>query len=292
MVTHARARSRASRRRRALPRRHEDGRHRGRRRTCDLAQRGPRRVRHVGPRLDRATREGEGREARSSRGHRQRRHRGADRGSPGRCSGSTSKAAAAIATRSAAPKTGPASRRTCERVAKTLRAMDNGVTDHFSRMLVLSSGPVLPELWDTASGGEAAPAPANQSKFADLLKDAQEASRVRFPNRALAPEWEGALGLRRVRRRPRAGRLFLRRGHRRSGTLFQLPELSDYHLRYTQTLSAQPIEGWLGERGGWITLTKAAIALETADNKSGSIASELTLKRPRRGPTAQCRSNS
>jgi hypothetical protein len=166
-----------------------------------------------------------------------------------------------------------------ERVAKTLRAMDNGVTDHFSRMLVLSSGPVLPELWDTASGGEAAPAPANQSKFADLLKDAQGSfpefdfrtalSRLNGKGRSVYVEFEGGL--------ERAGYSFdeVIAGRER---FFNFRSFSDYHLRYTQTLSAQPIEGWLGERGGWITLTKAAIALETADNKSGSIASELTLK--------------
>jgi hypothetical protein len=58
------------------------------------------------------------------------------------------------------------------RVAKSLRSASNGVTDRFSKMLVLFSNPVLSDIWDEASGEQSSGTPVGASGFTDLLSGA------------------------------------------------------------------------------------------------------------------------
>jgi hypothetical protein len=50
-----------------------------------------------------------------------------------------------------------------------------------------------------------------------------------------------------------------------------------FGARFTQTLSMQMIPGWNPARRTWFVLTKAAIDIDTEDNKSGTINSDLTF---------------
>jgi hypothetical protein len=163
------------------------------------------------------------------------------------------------------------------RVAKTLRPVDNGVTDRFSKMLVLFSEPVLSEVWSDAALEPAAP--AGGSGFTDLLHGALSSypefdfrtavAQLNAAGRFVYVEFDGGL--------ERVGYTFdeVIAGEER---LFNFRNFSSYGVRFTETLSRQSIPGGAAGRGSWITLTKAAIALETPDNKSGSIVSDLTFR--------------
>lgn len=166
-----------------------------------------------------------------------------------------------------------------QRVAKSLRASDNGVTDRFSKMLVLFSEPVLSEIWDEASGGESIQAAAAGTGFTDLLRGALSSypefdfraavARLNGKGRFVYVEFDGGL--------ERVGYVYdeIVGGRER---LFNFRKLGDYDVRFTQTLSSLAIPGWSRDRDSWTTLTRANIALETADNKNGSIASDLTFR--------------
>lgn len=166
-----------------------------------------------------------------------------------------------------------------DRVAKSLRAADNGVTDRFSKVLVLFSDPVFSEIWDDSSGGEATGAPPAGSDFTDLLGAALSSypefdfrvagARLNGKGRFVYVEFQGGL--------ERVGYVYDEIVDGREH-LFNFRKLADYAVRFTQTLSYQAIPGWTRDRDSWTTLTRANITLETADNKSGSIASDLTFR--------------
>jgi hypothetical protein len=164
------------------------------------------------------------------------------------------------------------------RVAKTLRPVDHGVTDRFSKMLVLFSEPVLPELWNEASG-ESAGAEVSGTGFTDMLHGALSSY----------PEFDFRTAVAQLNGQGRFVYLEFDGGLERVGYsydeviggdehLFNFRNFSSYGMRYVQTLSRQSIPGWVDGRSSWITLTKAAIELETPDNKSGSIVSDLTFR--------------
>jgi hypothetical protein len=163
------------------------------------------------------------------------------------------------------------------RVAKSLRPLNGGLTDRFSKMLVLFSQPVLAELWDEAHGGETAAAPAPGSGFTEILGGALSSY----------PEFDFRTALAQLNGKGRYAYVEFTGGLERVGyvydevvdgreRLFNFRKLSDYAVRFTETLSVQTIPGWTRDRDAWIVLTQATIALETADNKSGSIVSDVT----------------
>ncbi len=162
-----------------------------------------------------------------------------------------------------------------ERVAKSLRAADNGVTDRFSKVLVLFSDPVLSEIWDDPSGGEPTGAPPAGGEFTELLKGASSSY----------PEFDFRVAVARLNGQGRFVYVEFVGGLERVGYVydeivdgqeqfFNFRKIADYDVRFTQTLSLQNIPGWTRDRNAWTTLTRADIALETADNKSGSITSD------------------
>jgi len=166
-----------------------------------------------------------------------------------------------------------------ERVAKSLRAEGNGITDRFSKVLVLFSDPVLSEIWDDSSGSEAAGGQPTGSDFTSLLSGALSSypefdfrvavARLNGKGRFVYVEFDGGL--------ERVGYVYdaIVDGQE---ALFNFRKIADYDVRFTQTLSLQNIPGWTRDRNAWTTLTRAAIALETADNKSGSITSDQTFR--------------
>jgi len=164
------------------------------------------------------------------------------------------------------------------RVAKSLRVVDNGVMDRFSKVLVLFSEPVLPEVWDDASGDAPSNPATKGTGFADMLSGGLNSypefdfrtalARLNRQGRFVYVEFAGGL--------ERVGYVYdeIVTGHER---LFNFRKLVDYSVRFTETLSYQAIPGWTRDRKTWTTLTHADIAIETANNKSGSIASALTF---------------
>jgi hypothetical protein len=103
------------------------------------------------------------------------------------------------------------------RVAKSLRPADNGVTDRFSKMLVLFSEPVLSDIWDEASGGEPTAAPTGSSDLRALS------------GLSSYPEFDFACG--RKVERPGTVRLRrVRRGVERVGYVYD--EVADGHERF------------------------------------------------------------
>lgn len=163
------------------------------------------------------------------------------------------------------------------RVAKALRVADNGVTDQFSKMLVLFTQPMFQETWDEASGGEPVDAPGVRSDFQDLLK-------ASFPDFEFRTAYSRLNGIGRYIYVGFAG------GHERIGyvyddilagreRLFNFRKLADFgDVVFTETLSYQTLPGWSAGHEPETRLTQAAIAMETADNKTGSIASTLTFR--------------
>lgn len=165
------------------------------------------------------------------------------------------------------------------RVAKSLRAADNGVTDRFSKMLVLFSEPELRAIWDEATGGDLVDGSPGAGGLDDILHGALSSypdfdfrsanAQLNGKGRYMYVEFAGGL--------ERIGYVYdeLVSGQER---LFNFRVLADYAVRFTETLSTQNIPGWTRDRGTWTTLTRADIVLETADNKSGSITSEVAFK--------------
>jgi hypothetical protein len=163
------------------------------------------------------------------------------------------------------------------RVAKSLHAAEGGVADRFTRALILFSEPVFREDWDEPSGGEPSP-PVAGPRVADLLRGALGST----------PEFDFRVARARLNADGRYAYVELDGSAERVGyvydealsgqeRLFTFRKLVDYAVRLTEPLSTHGIPGWSAGRSHWAALTHVDIAMETPDNKSGSIASDLTF---------------
>jgi len=163
------------------------------------------------------------------------------------------------------------------RVAKTIRPMQGRVADDFKTALILFSEPQFTDLYADASLPHA-PASAMTGNFQTMLAGALstygefdfDAATARLNGRGRFVYAELSGGLERV------GYAFddVQEGRER---FFNFRKLVDYNVRFSETLSYQSIPGWTAERRKAIALTHAEIAVDTSDNRSGSIDSDLTF---------------
>lgn len=172
-----------------------------------------------------------------------------------------------------------------ERTAKSLRMNGAVVTDTFRKVLVLFTEPMFRDVWEAAPGTAPTPLPDKaEDSLAELLAGAKSSypefdfrlADVRLNGRGRWVYIEMAGGLERV------GYCYddVLDGYER---LFNFRKLVDYKVRFTQTLSRQRVDDWTRARTLRTVLKRAAISVETDDNKSGSIVSDMTYRVHRRG---------
>ena len=164
------------------------------------------------------------------------------------------------------------------RVAKSIRPMQGRVADDFKTALILFSEPQFTDLYADASLPHV-PATAMSGNFQTMLAGALSTygnfgfytatARLNARGRFVYAELSGGL--------ERVGYAFddVNTGRER---FFNFRKLADYNVRFFETLSDQPIPGWTAERRKAIVLTHAEIAVDTPDNRSGSIDSDLTFR--------------
>lgn len=172
-----------------------------------------------------------------------------------------------------------------ERTAKSLRMNGAVVTDTFHQVLVLFTEPMFRDVWGVKPGSAPAPLPDKAAaSTAEMLARAKSSYpefdfrladvRVNGQGRWVYIEMAGGL--------ERVGYCYddVVDGHER---LFNFRKLADYKVRFTQTLSLQFVKGWSRARTLRTILRHAAISVETDDNKTGTIVSDLTYDVRRRG---------
>jgi hypothetical protein len=162
------------------------------------------------------------------------------------------------------------------RVAKALRPMQGRLGDDFKSALILFSEPQFTDLY-TDDARPHTPSAAMNGGFQSTLAGALSTYGNFEFNAAIARlnghgRWayvELGGGLERV------GFVYddLVAGRER---FFTFRKLADYNVRFAQTLSIQPIPGWTAQRRAAVVLTHADINVDTQDNKSGSIDTDMT----------------
>ncbi|HEX4825083.1 MAG TPA: M1 family aminopeptidase [Candidatus Polarisedimenticolaceae bacterium] len=163
------------------------------------------------------------------------------------------------------------------RVAKSIRTMQGRVTDDFKSALILFSEPQFTDLYADASLPHAS-ASAMSGSFQTMLAGALSTygdfgfftatARLNGHGRFVYAELSGGL--------ERVGYAFddVHNGRER---FFNFRKLADYNVRFSETLSYQSIPGWTAERRKTIAMTRAEVAVDTPDNRSGTIDSDLTF---------------
>jgi hypothetical protein len=164
------------------------------------------------------------------------------------------------------------------RVAPSLRLVGNRVADGFKQLLILVTSPQFQDLVADDAGEAASTAPLAPG-FRDLLAGAMRSygefdfrvaqTRLNGGGTWLYAEMTG--GLERVG----YSNDELRDGRER---LVSFRKLADYATRFTETLSFRSLPGWDAARRRSVVLTKAKLDVATADNKSGTIHSDMIYK--------------
>jgi hypothetical protein len=164
------------------------------------------------------------------------------------------------------------------RLAGALRPVDGRVNDTFKQLLFLFSEPQFTELGGGDSAEEAAPESmkaAFQPTLAGALNTYGEfdfrtaLARLNGRGRWVYAEFSGGL--------VQAGYAYddVLDGRER---VFTFRKLADYPTRFSETLSVQSLQGWNAQRRTSIVLTKADLDVATADNRAGTINSNMTFR--------------
>jgi hypothetical protein len=166
------------------------------------------------------------------------------------------------------------------RLSPRLRLMDGAVTDELKRVLVLSSERSFTKLWDPGAAAGAAEPPS--ASFVKGLRDMLAANQDAFP------EFDFRIAEARLNGRGRWISIEMAGGVERVGHVWDEIEMGreafvnfrtimDAGVRSAQPLGVQRIPGWKDGRESWLVLTHADISLDTSDNKSGTIVSDMTF---------------
>jgi hypothetical protein len=166
-----------------------------------------------------------------------------------------------------------------KRTAKTLRLEGTRVNDTFQRLLVLFSEPTWNDIWDRPAGTPGVPVPGGDAILSSEILTVAHSGYSEFEFRLAQARLNGTgrwLYLEAAGGLERVGYVFddIRDGVER---LFNFRKVADYHVRFVQSLSVQRLPGWDVARQEWLLLRHAGIAIDTADNRKGTIASTLTL---------------
>ena len=164
-----------------------------------------------------------------------------------------------------------------ERTAKSLRMVGPNVMDGFKKLVVLFTEPMFREIWSAQAGSTIASLPADAARSTDEMLSRLHDSNPEFVSRLvqarlngrgkwISVEMDGGI--------ERTGFTYddVREGYER---LVNFRKVVGYGRRFTQTLSIQTVPGWTPSKRTWFVLTKAAIDIDTEDNRSGTIDSDL-----------------
>lgn len=170
-------------------------------------------------------------------------------------------------------------RTNAERMAPSLRRTPDGVGDMFKSALVLFSEPLWKEQWDPDAPGEPAAVPEGApAAFADVLRLVRSswpefefrfaAARLNGRGRFVYAEFLGGV--------ERVGYVFDDVGSSQE-LLFNFRKLADYNVRFIQRLAKRSFTRGGSNAPPSPVLTHVEIAIATADNKHGTIRSDVTL---------------
>jgi Peptidase family M1 domain len=165
-----------------------------------------------------------------------------------------------------------------DRAAKSLHLTGPFVNDTFQDVVVLFTEPLFRDVWDVGSGATPAPRPEGAGDKASSILTAVAST---------YPEFDFRLAEARLNGRGRWVYVEMSGGLERVGycyddmesgyeRLFNFRKYVDYKVRFSQTLSMQRLPGWDEARMERVVLTHAALSVETANNKSGTIVGDMT----------------
>lgn len=164
-----------------------------------------------------------------------------------------------------------------DRTAKSLRMVGPDVMDGFKKLIILFTEPMFEDLWSGRTGATVVAAPEGAKSAAEELLAAAHRS---------FPSFEFRLAQARLNDRGRWVYVEMAGGLERTGLeyddlrtgyerLVNFRNIAGFGARFTQTLSIQTVPGWTPSRRTGFVLTKAAIEVDTGDNKNGTINSDL-----------------
>jgi len=168
------------------------------------------------------------------------------------------------------------------RVAPGLASTPGAISDRFTKAIVIFSEPLWAKEWDGsagATGAAEAPPPGAASELDEAIRLVRATdpsidfllaqARMNGTGRWAYVEFAGGL--------PRVGYEYDEIWANRED-LFGFRKLVDYHARFTETLAGHVLENRAGARTVSATLRHADFSIATADNKRGTIVSDLDLR--------------